>query len=141
MKPQNHLNCFLSKLGPGLLYAGAAIGVSHLVQSTRAGGMFGFDLLIAIVIIHIIKYPFFEFGPRYTAATGRNILHGYKKLGEWAVWIYLLMTLATMFIIQAAVTIVTAGLFTHIFGLEELGGHEPQVVDAIISSLILMTQV
>ncbi len=24
-------------LGPGLLYAGAAVGVSHLVQSTRAG--------------------------------------------------------------------------------------------------------
>lgn len=131
-------NGFLSKLGPGLLYAGAAVGVSHLVQSTRAGGMFGFDLLIAIVIIHLIKYPFFEFGPRYTAVTGKNILHGYQKLGNWAVWIYLLMTISTMFIIQAAVTVVTAGLFTHIFGLEELGGHEPQVVAAIISSLILI---
>ena len=74
--------------------------------------MFGFDLLIAIVIIHIIKYPFFEFGPRYTAATGHNILHGYRKLGKWAIWVYLFMTLATMFIIQAAVTVVTAGLVT-----------------------------
>ena len=27
----------LKSLGPGLLYAGAAVGVSHLVQSTRAG--------------------------------------------------------------------------------------------------------
>jgi len=26
-----------SAIGPGLLMAGAAIGVSHLVQSTRAG--------------------------------------------------------------------------------------------------------
>ncbi|SET15433.1 Mn2+ and Fe2+ transporters of the NRAMP family [Nitrosomonas marina] len=129
---------FLSKLGPGLLYAGAAVGVSHLVQSTRAGGMYGFDLLIAIVIIHLIKYPFFEFGPRYTAATGKNILHGYQKLGSWAIWVYLLMTIATMFIVQAAVTVVTAGLFTHIFGLEELGGHAPQLVAAIISSLILI---
>ncbi|MCK4494044.1 MAG: hypothetical protein KAU26_08300, partial [Methylococcales bacterium] len=66
---------FLSQLGPGLMYAGAAVGVSHLVQSTKAGGMFGFDLIIAIIIIHIVKYPFFEFGPRYTAATGKNILH------------------------------------------------------------------
>jgi Mn2+/Fe2+ NRAMP family transporter len=136
---QNRLfNGLLAKLGPGLLYAGAAIGVSHLVQSTRAGGMFGFELIIAIVVIHLIKYPFFEFGPRYTAATGKNILHGYHKLGRWAVWIYLLMTISTMFIIQAAVTVVTAGLFTHIFGFEALGGHEPQVVDAIISSLILL---
>ena len=128
----------LAKLGPGLLYAGAAVGVSHLVQSTRAGGMFGFELILAIVIIHLIKYPFFEFGPRYTAATGKNILHGYAKLGKWAVWVYLLITLSTMFIIQAAVTVVTAGLFTNIFSLEGLGGHEPQTVAAIISSLLLL---
>lgn len=139
MTLQNKLfSGLLSRLGPGLLYAGAAVGVSHLVQSTRAGGMFGFELIIAIVIIHLIKYPFFEFGPRYTAATGKNILHGYRKLGQWAVWVYLTMTLSTMFIIQAAVTVVTAGLVTHIFGLEGLGGHEPQTVAAIISSLLLL---
>ena len=34
-----------SSLQPGLLWAGAAIGVSHLVQSTRAGATFGFALL------------------------------------------------------------------------------------------------
>jgi Mn2+/Fe2+ NRAMP family transporter len=128
----------LSRLGPGLLYAGAAVGVSHLVQSTRAGGMFGFDLLIAIVIIHVIKYPFFEFGPRYTAATGHNILHGYRKLGTWAVWVYLFMTLATMFIIQAAVTVVTAGLVTNIFALDGLGGYDPQTIAAIVSSALLL---
>ena len=33
-----------SSLGPGLLFVGAAIGVSHLVQSTRAGAEFGFGL-------------------------------------------------------------------------------------------------
>lgn len=131
-------NHFLSRLGPGLLYAGAAVGVSHLVQSTQAGGMFGFDLIIAIIIIHLIKYPFFEFGPRYTAATGHNILHGYKRLGKWAVWIYLLMSIATMFIIQAAITVVTAGLVTNIFGLEGLGGHDPQMVAFIISSALLL---
>ena len=32
-------------LGPGLLMAGAAVGVSHLVQSTRAGAVYGFGLL------------------------------------------------------------------------------------------------
>ena len=35
----------ISKLGPGLLFAGAAIGVSHLVQSTRAGADFGLSLI------------------------------------------------------------------------------------------------
>ncbi len=128
----------LSRLGPGLMYAGAAVGVSHLVQSTKAGGMFGFDLIIAILIIHLVKYPFFEFGPRYTAATGHNILHGYKKLGSWAVWVYICMTLASMLIIQSAVTVVTAGLLINIFHLEILGGLEPQRIAALISSGLLM---
>jgi Mn2+/Fe2+ NRAMP family transporter len=129
----------LSQLGPGLIYAGAAVGVSHLVQSTKAGGMFGFDLIIAIVIIHLVKYPFFEFGPRYTAATGRNILHGYKQLGSWAVWVYIAMTLMSMLIIQSAVTVVTAGLLINIFHLETLGGLEPQKIAALISSGLLLT--
>lgn len=51
----------LSLLGPGLLFAGAAIGVSHLVQSTRAGADFGFGLLWALLLVHIFKYPFFQF--------------------------------------------------------------------------------
>ena len=74
---------FLQKLGPGLLFAGAAIGVSHLVQSTKAGSNFGFGLLWALLLINLIKYPFFQYGPRYTSATGENLLEGYKKLGKW----------------------------------------------------------
>ena len=44
------------KLGPGLLFAGAAIGVSHLVQSTRAGADFGWGLLWAIILVNLFKY-------------------------------------------------------------------------------------
>lgn len=50
----------LSKLGPGLLFAGAAIGVSHLVQSTRAGADFGWGLLWALILVNLFKYPFFN---------------------------------------------------------------------------------
>ena len=63
---------YLKKLGPGLLFAGSAVGVSHLVQSTKAGANFGFGLIWALVLINIIKFPFFEFGPRYAAATGET---------------------------------------------------------------------
>ncbi len=65
---------WLKNLGPGLLFAGAAIGVSHLVQSTRAGADFGFGLIWALILIHIVKYPFFQFGPRYATATGESLL-------------------------------------------------------------------
>lgn len=108
---------WLKKLGPGLLFAGAAIGVSHLVQSTRSGADFGFGLLWALIIIHIVKYPFFQFGPRYATATGESLLDGYKRLGKPVLIAYFIVTFATMFTIQAAVTIVTAGLAANLFGI------------------------
>jgi len=108
---------FLQSLGPGLLFAGAAIGVSHLVQSTKAGAEFGFGLLWALLLVHIFKYPFFQFGPRYAAATGKTLLDGYKKLGKGVLVIYYVINFATMFTIQAAVTIVTAGLASQLFGI------------------------
>ena len=107
----------LRKLGPGLLFAGAAIGVSHLVQSTRAGADFGWGLIWALVLVNLFKYPFFQFGPRYALATGESLLDGYKKLGKSYLWIYFFLNLATMFTIQTAVTIVTAGLASNLFGI------------------------
>tara|TARA_R110002050_G_scaffold176775_1_gene309788 strand:- start:53673 stop:54947 length:1275 start_codon:yes stop_codon:yes gene_type:complete len=106
----------LSKLGPGLLYAGAAIGVSHLVQSTRAGASFGISMLFVVILANFFKYPFFQYGPRYVAATGKSLLHGYKKLGSWAIWVFFILTLGTMFILQGAVTMVTAGLAKFLTG-------------------------
>ena len=107
---------FLQSLGPGLLFAGAAIGVSHLVQSTKAGAEFGFGLIWALLFVHLFKYPFFQFGPRYAAATGETLLDGYKKLGKGVLIAYYILNFATMFTIQAAVTIVTAGLASQLFG-------------------------
>lgn len=97
-------------LGPGLLYAGAAVGVSHLVQSTRAGAMFNFDLLWVLLLANLLKYPFFEYGPRYAIATGKNLVDGYHTIGKWAVVLFAFLTAASMFIIQATVTIVTVSL-------------------------------
>ncbi|HAF29007.1 MAG TPA: iron transporter [Bacteroidales bacterium] len=105
----------LKSLGPGLLWAGAAIGVSHLVQSTRAGAIYGFQLVAIILLINLFKYPFFEFGPRYAASTGESLLHGYYRLGKWALILYLILTIVTMFTLQAAITVVTAGLFSSVF--------------------------
>ena len=95
----------IKNLGPGLLFAGAAIGVSHLVQSTRAGADFGLGLIWALLLVNMFKYPFFQFGPRYASATGESLLDGYKKLGNGVLIAYYVLTFATMFTIQTAVTI------------------------------------
>jgi Mn2+/Fe2+ NRAMP family transporter len=120
---------FLHSLGPGLLFAGAAVGVSHLVQSTKAGAEFGFGLFWALLLVHLFKYPFFQFGPRYAAATGETLLDGYRKLGKGILMLYYVLNFATMFTIQAAVTIVTASLASELFGFTN---------DLVLWSTILM---
>ena len=109
----------LSKLGPGLLFAGAAIGVSHLVQSTRAGADFGWGFIWALILVNLFKYPFFQYGPRFTVATNTSLLDGYYKLGKGYLRAYFVLNIATMFTIQTAVTIVTAGLASQIFGVSD----------------------
>lgn len=105
-------------LGPGLIWAGAAIGVSHLVQSTRAGAEAGYGLVGVVVVALILKYPFFEYGPRYAAATGESLVDGYRRIGTWAVWLYLLLTLATAFIVDAAIVLFTGFLLLSVLGIE-----------------------
>ncbi|MBK9290831.1 MAG: divalent metal cation transporter [Bacteroidetes bacterium] len=108
-------NRFFSLLGPGLLYAGAAIGVSHLVQSTRAGAEFGFELLGILLLTNLLKYPFFEMGSRYVLAKGGNLVDAYAAVGKWVILLFFAMTIITMIPVQAALTIVTAGLSNNIF--------------------------
>ncbi len=116
-KPRPGLQDMLNAVGPGILFAGAAIGVSHLVQATRAGAAYGFDLLWAVVLVLIFKYPFFQFAHRYTNATGESLLEGYQRQGRLALAAFIFVVAVSSFITLAAVTIVTAGLAVSLFGL------------------------
>lgn len=113
----NKLKSFLKTLGPGVLFASTAIGVSHLVQSTRAGADFGFALVPFVIAANLLKYPFFEFGSRYANATGESIIDGYKRIGNWMLWTYFLITIGSMFFVTAAVGAVTSGFLQNLFGL------------------------
>jgi len=107
---------FWKSLGPGLLFAGTAVGVSHLVQSTRAGAGYGLALVGLVIVANVLKYPAFSFAPRYAAATGTSLLEAYRRQGRWALALYGLVTLGTMFAVQAAVVVVAAGLAQALFG-------------------------
>jgi Mn2+/Fe2+ NRAMP family transporter len=116
--PRAPLSALRAAIGPGLLLAGAAVGVSHLVQSTRAGAEYGLLLLPVVLLACLLKYPFLEFGPRYAAATGENLVEGYLRVGRWALALFALVTAGTMFIVLAVVTLVTAGLAALVLGLD-----------------------
>lgn len=111
---------FLKNLGPGLLFASMAIGTSHLVLSTKAGAQYGWVMALPIILANIFKYPFFEFGVRYTNVTNKTLIEGYLNRGKRYLWFYALITLVTTFTILAALYTVTAGLFMNLFKIEKV---------------------
>lgn len=97
-------------MGPGILVACAAVGGSHLVWSTRAGAEFGWSLLWLILLANLLKFPFFLYGQRYTAATGESLLAGYKRLGIGYVWVFLAVNILTGTINIAGVGMLSGAL-------------------------------
>lgn len=105
-----------STLGPGICMAGAAIGVSHLMQATRAGAEFGWSLLALVVLVNLVKYPFFEYGHRYASATGEHLLEGYLRLGKPTLVFYFLLNIVTAIGSISGVTFLTAALASYLAG-------------------------
>jgi Mn2+/Fe2+ NRAMP family transporter len=101
---------WLSSLGPGLLYAGAAVGVSHVVQSTRAGALYGFGLVGFVLLVNLLKYPFFSYASRYARHSGKDLIEGYGRMHPWVLPAFLILTVATMFPILVAITAVFTGI-------------------------------
>ncbi|WP_366139582.1 divalent metal cation transporter [uncultured Maribacter sp.] len=110
----------LDNIGPGLLFASMAIGTSHLVMSTKAGAQYGAIMILPIIIANVLKYPFFEFGVRYTNATNKTLIEGYLSRGKGYLWFYAIITLVSTFTILAALYIVTSGLFINLFNISEI---------------------
>ncbi len=106
----------LKSIGPGILMAGAAIGGSHLLVSTTAGARYGFSLLWIVLLINLLKYPFFEYGQRYTAATGETVLEGYRRLGKWELPTFFLLNLLTAIANIAGVSLIAGVLAPELFG-------------------------
>ena len=127
---------FSKTAGPGILFACTAIGVSHLVQSTRAGADFGLMILGFVILVTLLKYPFFEYGSRYANSTQTSIIDGYKKLGKPALWLYFLLTISSMFFVTGAVGFVTAGFFENLFGIDFLGEWTVVILFAVCVAIL-----
>jgi Mn2+/Fe2+ NRAMP family transporter len=129
----------LKNLGPGLLFASMAIGTSHLVLSTKAGAQYGWIMVIPIILANIFKYPFFEFGVRYTNVTNKTLIEGYLNRGKGYLWFYAFITLITTFTILAALYTVTAGLFINLFKISDISvGMVALGLFVFISSLLII---
>jgi Mn2+/Fe2+ NRAMP family transporter len=112
---------FFASLGPGIMVSATAIGLSHIVLAPIAGAKFGYALIWVVVLAHVLKYPCFDFGPRYTLATGNSLITGYAKVPgpkKWALWLFFFISLvggctaaSALLSINAAVASAATGAF------------------------------
>ena len=141
MTDQSKKSNLWKAIGPGLLFAGAAVGVSHIVQSTRGGATFGTAAALIVMASCLVKWPAFRFGPLYAAATGNSLLTGYRLQGRWVLGLFGVLTAMILFTTLAAVTVVTAGLLIHLLQLEAVfhsWGLEPRYNASLVSLALLL---
>ena len=106
----NKLRSLINSLGPGILMATAAVGGSHLVASTKAGAIYGWQLAGLILLVNLLKYPFFRAGVQYTMGTGNSLVHGYAKMGNAYLYLFTLLTAISAVVNTAALGIFSASL-------------------------------
>ncbi len=117
MTEQNQASSWASKLGamgPGILMASAAVGGSHIIASTQAGAIYGWQLAIIIILANLFKYPFFRFGVQYTLDSNKTLIQGYQEKGQFYLVIFFLLNVVAAMINTAAVGIVTAAILKFI---------------------------
>ncbi len=127
---------FIKAFGPGLLFASVAIGSSHLVQSTRAGALYGLGMVVLIIFAMASKYPFYRFAPQYTAATGLSLLDSFKRQGKIVFLLVSLLMVFTGFVAIAALSSGTAGIAIYAFNID-LSPLQIAIAILLINTLIL----
>ncbi|PMH44540.1 hypothetical protein BCU68_03295 [Vibrio sp. 10N.286.49.B3] len=109
-KPTLGIKHIIGSLGPGIMMAAAAVGGSHLVASTKAGAIYGWQLLALILVVNLLKYPFFRASVQYTMGTGESLIQGYDKLGKPYLWVFTLLSAISGVVNSAALLIFSASL-------------------------------
>ena len=87
-----------------------------------------------IILILILKYPFFQYSHRYAARTGKSLVEGYRDLGRWVLGLFFFFALIVGVINVAAVALVTGGLASYLMNWS----FHPAISSAVILSIVLM---
>ncbi|KAB0463365.1 NRAMP family divalent metal transporter [Vibrio kanaloae] len=107
------LSSLIKSLGPGIMMAAAAVGGSHLVASTKAGAIYGWQLAALIILVNIFKYPFFRAGIQYTLGTGQSLVEGYSNLGRPYLVIFSMLSAISAVVNTAALLLFSASLLSY----------------------------
>jgi len=125
-----------SIFGPGILFAGAAVGTSHIVQSTRAGADYSMGFALVFIFIALVKYPATRFGKDYANATGRSLIHNYVSYGWLVTCLYGLLILLIAAFVCAALGLVSASIINAVSPVD-LNGRYLTFAILLISGALL----
>lgn len=114
----NRFTALRARLGPGLIFAAAAVGTSHVVQSTRAGAGFGLTLAVLILAICALKYPLFRFAADYAAITGENLVRGYGRQGRVLVLLMFATSAIEAIAATAGISLVSASILKWLLNVD-----------------------
>lgn len=128
----------LQMFGPGILMASAAIGGSHLIASTQAGALYGWQLAIFIVLANFFKYPFFRFATDYTYQNNQSLVEGYASKGKGYLWLFAVMAFISGMINTAAVAMLCAVILGFLIPSLMLGTEWLAGITLFVSWLFLM---
>lgn len=118
---EQHTSTWKSRLramGPGIMMASAAVGGSHIIASTQAGALYGWQLALIIILANLFKYPFFRFGPQYTLETGKSLIEGYAEKSRFYLWLFFVLNLFATVINTAAVAMLCAAILNFVLPMK-----------------------
>ena len=98
--------------------ATAAVGGSHLVASTQAGAKFGWQLIVLILAVNVLKYPFFRAGVSYTISTKETLQQGYRKMGKGYLGLALALNIVASVVNAAALLLFAASLLAYFIPID-----------------------
>ena len=117
-------------LGPGIMMATLSVGGSHLVASTKAGAIYGWQLVALILLVNLFKYPFFRASVHYTLGTGRSLIEGYAHLGKPYLVLFSVLSVISSIVNTAALLFFSASLLAYFIPIE---------ISTILSCIIVLS--
>lgn len=103
---------FLGQFGPGIIMASSAVGGSHIIASTQAGAKYGFALGLFIVVVNLLKYPFYRFAFTYTLENNQSVLDGYLKKGKAYLLVFVFFNMIATVVNIAGGALLSAALLS-----------------------------
>lgn len=101
---------FSRQFGPGIIMASSCVGGSHIIASTQAGAYYGYQLAFFILLVNLLKYPFFRIAFDYSSVNNRTLLEGYAGKGRLYLYLFLVFNFFATIINIAGGTLLSAVL-------------------------------